>query len=138
MTDLVFILSIAITWAFVKVVKTIIFWSKEKSLSLKALFYDGGMPSAHTTAVTAAATSIYIEAGLSVLFVLSFILAVIVMNDAMKVRWVTGEQSKVINHLMKGKKGFKKLEERIGHTPEEVFVGLIIGILGPILIYAIA
>jgi acid phosphatase family membrane protein YuiD len=64
-------------------------------------------------------------------------MALIVMNDAMKVRWVTQEQSKVINKLTEGKPGFKKMSEHVGHKPLEVLVGLIIGIIIPIIIYAI-
>jgi hypothetical protein len=131
------VLSIVAAWLVVKVLKTIIVWAQEGKISLKALAYDGGMPSSHTTAVTATATAIFLETGISPVFTLSVVMALIVMNDALKVRWVTQEQSKVINKLTEGKPGFKKMSEHVGHKPLEVLVGLIIGIIIPIIIYAI-
>jgi uncharacterized protein len=131
------VLSIIITWLAVKIIKTIIDCRKERSMSLKKLFYDGGMPSAHTALVASASTSLFLETGFSPIFALSIVLALIVMNDAMKVRWITQEQSIAINKLTQGKAGFKKMEERVGHTPVEVFVGLILGIMIPVIIYAL-
>jgi len=137
----VLVLSVVIAWLFAKVLKTIIFWVKEKriknKISWRVLFYDGGMPSLHTTAVVSLATGLLLETGFSALFVLSVILALIVVNDALRVRKITGEQSKVINTLMQGRKDFKKLEEHVGHTPAEVLVGLVIGIIIPVLVYAL-
>jgi acid phosphatase family membrane protein YuiD len=131
------ILSIIVSWLLVKALKTTIAWLNEKRISLKALMYDGGMPSSHTTAVTATATAIFLETGISPVFALSVVIALIVINDAMKVRWVTQEQSKVINKLTEGKPGFRRMNEHVGHTPLEVLVGLIIGIIIPIIIYAL-
>jgi acid phosphatase family membrane protein YuiD len=131
------VLSIVITWIFVKLVKTIIAWFDEKKISFKVLLYDGGMPSSHTALVVSAATALYLETGFSTVFVLSIILALIVINDALKVRYVTGEQSKAINKLMSQEKDFKKLDEHLGHKPMEVFVSLIISIIIPVIIYSI-
>jgi acid phosphatase family membrane protein YuiD len=131
------ILSIAITWVIVKILKTWIVWNKGEKIDWKVLLYDGGMPSTHTALIVSTATALYLERGMATVFVLSVILALIVMNDAMKVRKVTEDQSKVINRLTKGKKGYPKLDEHVGHTPMEVLVGLILGIIIPLIIYAI-
>jgi hypothetical protein len=131
------ILSIIASWLLVKALKAIIVWAQEGKISLKALAYDGGMPSSHTTAVTATATAIFLETGITPVFALSVVMALIVMNDALKVRWVTQEQSKVINKLTEGKAGFKRMNEHVGHKPAEVLVGLIIGIIIPIIVYAV-
>jgi len=132
------VLSIIITWALVKALKLWNTWKKGERLSWKVLFYDGGMPSVHTALVVSASTALYLERNtLSTAFILSVILALIVMNDAIKVRKVTEEQSKVLNRLTKGKKGYPRLDEHVGHTPAEVLVGLILGIILPIIIYAI-
>lgn len=131
------ILSITLSWIIVKAIKTYIIWKKQGRLGLKDLLYDGGMPSAHTVLVVSTATSIYLDRGLTIYFVLAVVLALIVMNDAMKVRLTTQEQSKVLNKLTKGKKGFPILDEHIGHTPKEVFVGMIFGIIIPIIVYAL-
>ncbi|MBN2053267.1 divergent PAP2 family protein [Candidatus Woesearchaeota archaeon] len=131
------LISIITSWLVVKIIKTIIIWAKEKKISFKTLFYDGGMPSSHTVLVASAATAIYLETGFSPLFILSVIITLIVMNDAMKVRWVTEEQSRAINKLTEGKQGFRKMDEHVGHKPMEVLVGLIIGIIIPIIVYAV-
>ena len=131
------ILSIALSWIVAKVIKTIISWNKDKRLDWKELLYDGGMPSTHTVLVVSTATAIYLERGLSIYFVLSIVLALIVMNDAIKVRWVIQQQSKVMNRLTKGKKGFPVLDEHVGHTPMEVLIGAVFGIIIPIIIYSL-
>jgi hypothetical protein len=131
------ILSIALSWIVAKVIKTIISWNKDKRLDWKELLYDGGMPSTHTVLVVSTATAIYLERNLTIYFVISIVLALIVMNDAMKVRWVTQEQSKVINRLTNGKKGFPVLDEHVGHTPMEVLVGAVFGIITPIIVYSL-
>lgn len=131
------ILSIVFSWIIVKIIKIIIIYNKEKKFDWKQLFDDGGMPSSHTVLVVSTATAIFLERGLTIYFVLSVVLALIVMNDAVKVRWVTQEQSKVLNRLTKGKKGFPVLNEHIGHTPREVLVGALLGIIIPIIVYSL-
>ena len=91
------VLSIAVTWLLVKIIKAVVDSRREGGFSLKILLYDGGMPSAHTAAVASLATGLFLETGFSYLFIISIILALIVMNDALKVRWVTQEQSKALN-----------------------------------------
>jgi acid phosphatase family membrane protein YuiD len=59
------------------------------------------------------------------------------MSDAVKVRMVTQEQSIVLNKLTQGKPGFKKLSEHVGHKPIEVFVSFVLGIIIPIIVYAV-
>jgi acid phosphatase family membrane protein YuiD len=130
-------MSIALSWVIVKIIKTIITWNKEKKFDWKELLYDGGMPSAHTVLVVSTAAAVYLERSLSIYFVISVVLALIVMNDAVKVRLVTQEQSKVINKLTKGKKDFPVLDEHVGHTPMEVLVGAAFGIIIPIIVYSL-
>ena len=127
------ILGIVATWIIVKTSKTIIAWIKEKKVSLRVLFYDGGMPSSHTASITSVTTGIFLETGLSVIFVLGVIITLIIINDALKVRKTTEDQSKVLNKLQKE----KKLDEHIGHTIPEVIVGLILGIIIPVIVFAL-
>ena len=131
------VLSIIIAWLFAKILKTIIAWVNEKKISWRVLFYDGGMPSTHTALVVSLATGLFLETGFSALFILGIILALIVMNDALKVRRITEEQSKALNKLTQSKKGFKKLEENVGHELADVLVSLVLGIIIPIIVYAI-
>jgi hypothetical protein len=130
------VISIAAAWLLTKIIKVIIDSSKE-GFSLKGFLRDGGMPSNHTAFIAATTTTLFLETGFSYITALSIVLALIVINDATKVRWITGEQSKAINKLTQGKKGFPKLEERVGHTFKEVLAGIALGIIVPIIIYAI-
>lgn len=101
---------------------------------------SGGMPSTHASFVTAITTCIGLQLGFdSPLFGLSLVMACIVCYDAIGVRWETGQQANTINRLVgildlhRGLKDemeeFKKLKEEVGHKPQEVLSGIVVGIL---------
>ncbi len=70
-------------------------------------------------------------------FAIAAVLSIIVMYDAMGVRYETGEQAKVLNRMFTEwmDQGFaqfphgKKLKEMVGHTPIEVLTGAALGIV---------
>ncbi|MGN0255770.1 MAG: divergent PAP2 family protein [Chordicoccus sp.] len=105
----------------------------------------GGMPSAHSATVTALATGTAITCGLhSAEFAIAFFFAIIVMYDAMGVRYETGEEAKALNKLRErdiknGKEPVtdRKLTEKLGHTPQEIAVGFLVGLGTAILVCAI-
>ena len=130
------IISVVIAWLIGKAIKLIIDIVKEKRFYLKQIFYDGGMPSSHTVAVVSLTTAMFLETGLSYLFAICIVLALIIMNDAQSVRLITTNQSKIINKLIKGK-NMTPVKERVGHTPLEVFAGLVLGITVPLIIYLV-
>ena len=93
------------------------------------------MPSSHSSTMLALSTAAAIQCGFaSPAFAISGILAVIVMNDAFGVRWQAGKQAQIINKmivaLFSNTDEFDvKLKEIIGHTPFQVFMGAILGIV---------
>ncbi|MFH1564980.1 MAG: divergent PAP2 family protein [bacterium] len=93
----------------------------------------GGMPSSHTAFVTSLVTIMGATQGInSSVFAISFILAVLTIRDAMGLRKYLGNNSKVINLLIKklpdkDEIEFPHIEERLGHTPIQVFGGMILG-----------
>lgn len=94
----------------------------------------GGMPSSHSSFVTSLTTIIGLTKGFdSVYFAICLIFSLVVMYDAMGVRYETGKQAEILNVLVKGNKTFKEktilLKEKVGHMPIEVFCGCILGIL---------
>lgn len=116
------------------------------------LFSSGGMPSSHTAAVTALATSIGLTDGWdSSSFALATIFGVIVMYDATGVRRQAGVHAQILNQLLedfsllvneiKHMKTMSpmetkiKLKEILGHKPIEVFVGAWFGILFALFMY---
>lgn len=129
-------ISAAIAWFVAQVLKTIIHSFLTKDFSLERMYGSGGMPSSHSSTVTALATSSFLVYGVtSSEFAISAILAIIVMYDARGVRRETGIQAKVLNDLIKMLKDVhnelmsidEKLKEFVGHTPLQVVVGAILG-----------
>ena len=92
---------------------------------------NGGMPSSHTAIIVGIMTTILIEEGFTLLFVVAFFIGLLFIDDAMGVRRETSKHSLFLNDLLK-KKRFKI----VGHEPLEVLVGAIIGFVVPILIYS--
>ena len=109
---------------------------KDKQIDFKRLLGSGGMPSSHSAAVSALAFSCARVLGVgSPLFAFSVVLAGIVMYDATGVRRAAGEHAKVLNQivadLFSGKPEYseKALKELIGHTPFQVLMGAIVGVI---------
>lgn len=132
------VLLISLTaWAFAQAVKVISTLVQEKRLNLRLFVASGGMPSSHSATVSALATAVGLLDGLnSVIFGVAAILAVVVMYDAAGVRQAVSRQSiildRIVNELKVGSprgEVERDLKELIGHTPYQVFVGSIIGIL---------
>ena len=69
-------------------------------------------------------------------FAISFVLAMIVMYDAMNVRMETGKQAKLLNRVFfenilefDGVILQERFKEYVGHTPVQVVAGAILGIV---------
>jgi acid phosphatase family membrane protein YuiD len=134
----------ALAWFVAQVIKTIIHLILSKELVMERLVGSGGMPSSHSSTVSALATATYMEYGAtSFEFAIAVILAIVVMHDARGVRRETGIQAKLLNDILKtfedmGRKEISahdKLKEFVGHTPLQVIIGAILGILIAILAY---
>lgn len=131
------LMSSALSWGLAQVIKTIIHLILTKEFVAERLIGSGGMPSCHSATVCALTTSIVINEGIqSPFFAMSAILAIIVMYDARGVRRETGIQATVINEIIAivEKLGAdvtydEKLKEFVGHTPLQVLVGAILGVI---------
>lgn len=128
-------------WFAAQVLKIIIELLRNRRLNLRLLMSSGGMPSSHSSFVTAVTTVIGLTEGFdSPIFALGAIVSLIVMYDASGVRRAAGNQAKVINDLLAsientGIKLDKKLKEMLGHTPIEVAAGSILGIIIALALY---
>ena len=123
-------------WLVASVAKIIISFIREKRVDFRRIYGSGGMPSSHSATVTSLATAVAKTDGLnSTSFAIAFMFAFIVMYDALGVRRAAGEQARILNQLVnnlsENKPVYlkKKLKELIGHTPLEVVVGALLGIL---------
>lgn len=128
------------SWFFAQVLKTIINCLLSRKVDISRMWGDGGWPSAHSATVCSmVAATARVEGMNSTMFAIAAIVAIITMHDAMGVRWQTGEQAKVLNHMInewldQGAQklpflGDKQLKEMVGHTPIEVISGAIVGFL---------
>lgn len=112
-----------------------IFTRKDKKIDFTRIVSSGGMPSSHSSFVTSLATVIGMQNGFeSTEFAFTAVFALIVMYDASGVRRAVGKQAAILNNILDDwhhKKPIeqKKLKELVGHTPKEVFVGALLGIL---------
>ncbi len=108
---------------------------KNKKFDFRWFVDTGGMPSSHTSGITAMATSIGMTFGFdSPIFAMALIFTLIVMFDAQGVRRAAGKQAEILNRIIedihfKRKVGEDKLKELLGHTRFEIFAGAIIGIM---------
>ena len=107
-----------------------------KKFSLRNLVRSGGMPSSHTATVVSLTVALGLNEGFnSSLFATATILTIIVIHDAVGVRRETGKQAEILNKMMFESNAFndiefdKHLKEFVGHTPTQVFFGVIVGIL---------
>ena len=91
---------------------------------------SGGMPSGHTASFTGLTTFFMAQYGIfAPISVLALCMAIIVVYDAVNVRYAVGEQGKVIN-LMIMDRNYKKKRVKIveGHTVQQVIVGAVLGL----------
>jgi len=131
------LMSAGLSWGLAQIIKTIIHLILTKKFVAERLIGSGGMPSCHSATVCALTTSVIINEGInSPFFAIAAILSIIVMYDAMGVRRETGIQARVLNELTEviEKMGSdlsndEKLKEFVGHTPIQVFVGAVLGII---------
>ena len=125
----------AFMWISIQTFKVIYDLVKTKKFNFKRILGAGGMPSSHSAVVTSLATLIGKYEGVNTpIFALSVIFAFVVMYDAAGVRRAAGKQATLLNKLVETKwlNGIQvqeKLVEVLGHTPLQVFVGAILGIV---------
>ena len=124
-----------ILWFFIQVFKVVHDLYKTKKLNFRRILGAGGMPSSHSAVVVSISTLIGKNYGVdSAIFALSLIFSLVVMYDACGVRRAAGKQAKLLNEIVNtpGLSSIEvkgKLQEALGHTPVQVFVGALIGLI---------
>lgn len=103
--------------------------------TFKHLFDYGGMPSSHAAMVTSLSLIIMLREGInSSVFALSFIMAILIIRDAVGIRRRIGNQAHITNQLVARlpqdeQKKYSHLLETVGHTMPEITVGIIYGLV---------
>lgn len=117
---------------------------QHRELDFRFFVSTGGMPSAHSSMVSALATSIGVREGLgSPVFAVTLAFALVVMFDAQSVRRAAGQQARLLNQLVQEllkehHLSKQKLAEFLGHTRTEVFAGLLLGVLTALGVHALS
>ena len=125
----------------VQMSKVLTFLVREKRINVRRFVETGGMPSSHAASVCALSTCVGLREGVgSVLFGVVLFFSLIVMYDAAGLRRAAGRQATLLNrilheHIQLPGPPHERLRELLGHTPIEVLVGAIIGVLFSLAIY---
>lgn len=91
------------------------------------------MPSAHTAFVISLVTAVGHYEGIhSGAFSIAVAFAIIVVDDAVRLRAYMGDQGRYLNMLVQQldiEEKFPRLKERMGHRVSEVIIGAIYGLI---------
>lgn len=114
-------------------IKVLTYVIQHKNINFKIFTTTGGMPSSHSAFVIGMATATGLIDGFqSTTFALALGFALVVMYDAAGLRRAAGKMAatlnKIVDHVYDVPTS-EKLKELLGHTPVEVFVGAILGIV---------
>lgn len=111
-------------------------WRRRGEPDLPVLFATGGMPSSHSSTVTALSTSVGLVGGWdSPAFAVAACFAFITMYDAAGLRRSASLQAQALNQIIREllapdhSLNRRKLKELLGHTPREVLVGAALGVV---------
>lgn len=118
-----------------QIIKLTISLYTERRCDFTKLLDTGGMPSAHTTAVTALTLSAgYDQGWQSPAFAIAAVFSYIVIYDAANLRRAAGQQAETLNQLVQDLGHFLRddfrpqtLRTLLGHTYPQVIAGLILG-----------
>jgi len=101
----------------------------------------GHMPSMHSALVSSLVVVVgYLEGPNTGVFAISIVFALIILDDALRIRMHLGDQGRYLNMLIQtlklDRKKYPRLKERVGHRWSEVIVGVLFGlVLSVLLIY---
>ncbi len=125
-----------------QILKLFINYMNTKRIDFRILFSTGGMPSSHSASVMSLSMAVGFEEGFrSNLFAVCLFFSFIVMYDAAGIRRAAGKQAEILNRIIEdlyaGRKADERLKELLGHTPVEVLIGALWGILIAFIVYAL-
>ncbi len=106
-------------------------------MNFKIFTTTGGMPSSHSAGVISLSVSVgLVEGFTSVSFAIALGFALIVLQDAAGLRRAAGKTAATLNRLVgeiiehtNQTKPYEVLKELLGHTPFEVFMGSLLGVV---------
>lgn len=109
-----------------------ILFSRKNGLDWNYFLTHGHMPSFHSALVTSLVTTVGFMEGIdSGEFMIAIVFALIILDDALRIRMYLGDQGRYMNMLVQSlnldPKKYPRLKEHVGHRTSEVVVGVIYG-----------
>ena len=125
-----------------QLIKVITYLCTHKKINFKIFTTTGGMPSSHTAGVIALSTSVGLIGGFdSLAWAVSIGFSLVIMQDAAGLRRAAGKTAATLNRLVdefvkdREVKPYEALKELLGHTPLEVFCGMLLGLVIPFIVH---
>ncbi len=127
--------------------KPLFYYIRTGKRDLGMFFESGGFPSSHTSMVIGLATAIALKEGFdSNAFFISTVFSLIVIYDAANVRYYAGQNIAITRQLIKDFEALtqtklsdpvylSKFKTVLGHKWIEVFGGIIVGIVTPLVLF---
>lgn len=114
-----------------QIAKFIIF-SAKNGLDWNYFMTHGHMPSAHSALAISLVTTIGVIEGYQTgTFALAVVFALVILDDAVRIRMHLGDQGRYLNMLVENlkldEKKYPRLKEHVGHRTSEVIVGVLLG-----------
>ncbi|MCO1600037.1 divergent PAP2 family protein [Desulfosporosinus nitroreducens] len=134
------LISALTAWLLAQILKVGVNLLSVRKLNFSLFFSSGGFPSSHSATVSALALGVGKYYGWdSPIFAVAAVFGMIVLYDATGVRRAAGKQAEVLNRLVERlyhgpDLAQERLKELIGHTPLEVFGGVMVGIIVGLLV----
>jgi acid phosphatase family membrane protein YuiD len=133
-----------IAWFVAQLAKTVLHTVRTRNFDFRLLVDSGGMPSSHTSIVTALSTSVGMKQGWDTpIFAAVMVFSLVVVYDATNLRRSAGYHAQVLNKIVPAllhgkilKEEFTapRLRELLGHSYGEVIVGALLGGLCAVLL----
>lgn len=129
-----------LAWVVAQTAKVTLAVRRRHRFDVRWFLGTGGMPSAHSAGVSALATAVGLQVGFeTALFAVSLIFALVTMFDAQGVRRAAGRQAIALNKIVdelyaRGQVSEERVKELLGHTPVEVLVGAMVGLVIAVLV----
>lgn len=132
-----------------QVLKPYFLYRKTKRFDIHQTIASGGFPSSHSSTVTALSTAIALQQGIeSTYFAISLIFSIIVIYDAVNVRYYAGKNIQLTKQLVSDLEKInqttfdnpiyhEKIKTVLGHKLIEVVGGIGLGLIVALLIYPI-
>ncbi|MBT4835181.1 divergent PAP2 family protein [Candidatus Woesearchaeota archaeon] len=121
-------LGLILAMAIPQLIKIITEIIKHKKSEFSYFFLDGGMPSSHSSFVSALSVAIFLTNGLSPISLVTLAISSIIIRDSFGIRLEVGKQKRILEKL-DPKDSRKEKLKREGHTIAQVIAGIFFGIL---------